>query len=358
VDLSKPHDSLFRFAFEDEEQARVLLRALLMSDARYCAIAGRIDWSRLQRLDDQFADAADRPFATDLWFSAPIGDSHVLIHVILDHKSSPDAMSAWQVTRYTVRSVESVHRTLGRPPRLPIVLPMIVYHGDVPWTPARNVRELFDLPTGLTRAEQRALRRLLPSLHYGLHDLAQVGPTVEGGDREGLVARLAIHFLCHMRNLSADQIAPALSRIRELLIAVQEVPRGRLLLGMLFSYLRATAKADVAQIYAAVRQALPTPTGNTMMNPLERAFEEATNRGLSLGIERGMSQGLSQGLSQGMSQGLSQGISQVLRRILTKRFGPLSPAVEARLQSATTQQLDAWTDRVLDAQSIEEALLD
>ena len=358
MDLSKPHDSLFRFAFEDEEQARILLRALLMSDARYCAIAARMDWARLQRIDDQFADAADRPFATDLWFSAPIGDSHVLIHVILDHKSSPDAMSAWQVTRYTVRSVESVHRTMGRPPRLPIVLPMIVYHGDEPWTPARNVRDLFDLPGGLTRAEQSSLRSMLPSLRYGLHDLAQVGRAVEGSGREGLVARLAIHFLCHMRRLSAEQIAPALSRIRELLIAVQEAPRGRLLLGMLFSYLRATAKADVAQIYAAVRHALPSHTGNAMMNPLERAFEEATNRGLSLGIERGMSQGISQGLSEGRSQGLSQGLSQALRRILTKRFGPLPPTAEARLQSANAQQLEAWTDRVLDAQSIDEALMD
>jgi hypothetical protein len=59
-----------------------------------------------------------------------------------------------------------------------------------------------------------------------------------------------------------------------------------------------------------------------------------------------------------LSQGLSQGISQALRRILTQRFGPQPPIAEARLQSATTQQLEAWTDRVLDAQLIDEALLD
>lgn len=346
VDLSKPHDSLFRFAFEQQEQASALLRSLLTQQPRYRALANRIDWSRLERVEDEFADAADRPFATDLWFSAPLTGTRVLLHLILDHKSTPDEMSAWQVTRYTVRSVEAVHRKMGRPQRLPIVLSLIVYHGDAPWTPARNVRDLFEVPAGLTRAERAALRAHLPSLRYGLHDLASIPSPEWDGDREALVARLAIHFLCRMRSLSAAQLAPALLEIRDLLVAVQDAPRGRLLLGMLFSYLRASAKAEVAQIYQAIRQTIPKPTGDAIMNPLERAFEEATN------------QGLNQGIRQGLSQGISQGLGQALRRLLTQRFGALTQDTEARLSNAGLQQLESWMDRVLNARSIDDALAD
>jgi len=57
--------------FEDEREAGILLRQLLGRDPATRAIAARIDWSRLNRPEDGFEDATDRPFATDLWFSAP-----------------------------------------------------------------------------------------------------------------------------------------------------------------------------------------------------------------------------------------------------------------------------------------------
>jgi hypothetical protein len=77
VDIRKPHDALFRFAFEDERSAAILLRGLLERDPRTRLLAGVIDWSRLKRIDRPFSDAADQPFAVDLWYAAPIGDDVV-----------------------------------------------------------------------------------------------------------------------------------------------------------------------------------------------------------------------------------------------------------------------------------------
>ena len=44
----------------------------------------------------------------------------------------------------------------------------------------------------------------------------------------------------------------------------------------------------------------------------------------------------------------------MLTRFLPKRFGPLDEATRERLQKAEVEQLEAWSDRVLDAESIEE----
>ena len=47
--------------------------------------------------------------------------------------------------------------------------------------------------------------------------------------------------------------------------------------------------------------------------------------------------------------GKLEGQSSTLTRQLIKRFGPLSPETAQRLQTATAEQLELWTDRILDA---------
>ncbi|TAN48555.1 MAG: DUF4351 domain-containing protein [Methylococcaceae bacterium] len=71
-------------------------------------------------------------------------------------------------------------------------------------------------------------------------------------------------------------------------------------------------------------------------------------------VERfGIEKGLLQGMQQGLQQGLLQGEATVLIRQLTKRFGPLPPAMQDRLNQATTDQLESWAERVLDADTLE-----
>ena len=65
---------------------------------------------------------------------------------------------------------------------------------------------------------------------------------------------------------------------------------------------------------------------------------------------------MAQGIEKGIEQGREQGRLNTLTRQLTRRFGPLPDAALARLQSATPDQLDLWTDRVLDAPTLEAVL--
>ena len=47
-----------------------------------------------------------------------------------------------------------------------------------------------------------------------------------------------------------------------------------------------------------------------------------------------------------------------LARQLIKHFGPLSSATAQRLQTATAEQLELWTDRILDAPTSAAVLAD
>ena len=61
-----------------------------------------------------------------------------------------------------------------------------------------------------------------------------------------------------------------------------------------------------------------------------------------------------QGIEQGIERGVPLGEARLLRRLLTRRFGPLPPWVEGRLEQATEAELESWADRVLEFRSLEE----
>jgi hypothetical protein len=110
--------------------------------------------------------------------------------------------------------------------------------------------------------------------------------------------------------------------------------------------------------------ALPKPLEQQVWQDIEDIERKADMKYVTsverLAIERGMAKGLEQGLERGMDMGLEKGLHKgqlnTLVRQLTRRFGPLPDAALARLQSATPDQLDLWTDRVLDAPTLEAVL--
>lgn len=59
-----------------------------------------------------------------------------------------------------------------------------------------------------------------------------------------------------------------------------------------------------------------------------------------------------EGWQEGIQQGVQQGEVLVLERLLIKRFGVLPEDVRQRLVQASTEQLETWTDRLLNAPTI------
>jgi hypothetical protein len=98
--------------------------------------------------------------------------------------------------------------------------------------------------------------------------------------------------------------------------------------------------------------ALPKPLEQQVWQDIEEIERKADMKYVTsverLAIERGMAKGLEQGREQGRLN--------TLTRQLSRRFGPLPDAALARLRSATPDQLDLWTDRVLDAPTLEAVL--
>lgn len=64
--------------------------------------------------------------------------------------------------------------------------------------------------------------------------------------------------------------------------------------------------------------------------------------------------GKQEGLQKGRQEGQQEGEARLLLRLLTRRFGELPADTVTRIQRADLPQLEAWSDRVLDARSLAE----
>lgn len=65
-------------------------------------------------------------------------------------------------------------------------------------------------------------------------------------------------------------------------------------------------------------------------------------------------EGWLKGILKCKQEGTLEGEALILQRQLTKRFGILSDSTLTRLHSATSEQLELWADRVLDAPTLQE----
>ncbi len=59
-------------------------------------------------------------------------------------------------------------------------------------------------------------------------------------------------------------------------------------------------------------------------------------------------------LEEGREEGIPKGAVLILRRQLSRRFGSVPAWTEDRLKQAKQNDLEIWSDRILDASTLEE----
>jgi len=72
--------------------------------------------------------------------------------------------------------------------------------------------------------------------------------------------------------------------------------------------------------------------------------------------ERLHRKGLLEGRREGRQEGRLEGKQNFLQRLLAKRFGDsvLDHRLQEKLRSATPEDLDTWTERILDAATLDD----
>lgn len=120
-------------------------------------------------------------------------------------------------------------------------------------------------------------------------------------------------------------------------------------------YRHGWTREDVLSFYAFIDWVLALPdTLEADYHQRIREIEEGQHVQYVTTAERiGLEKGIEQGIQQGIEQGIPRGESRLLRRLLLRRFGTLPDWVETRLTEASSSELKAWGERLLDATTLD-----
>jgi hypothetical protein len=100
-------------------------------------------------------------------------------------------------------------------------------------------------------------------------------------------------------------------------------------------------------VLASLSEAARTELGN--MDPAKYEYQSEF-------AKRYVAQGRLEGKAEGKAEGEHEGRASLITRLLERRFGRLSAGTLARIVAASIDDLDAIGERLLSAQTLEEAL--
>jgi flagellar biosynthesis/type III secretory pathway protein FliH len=111
-----------------------------------------------------------------------------------------------------------------------------------------------------------------------------------------------------------------------------------------------------------LKELLEREIGPEAKESVMTAGQQLIEQGLRQGLQQGIEQGLQQGIEQGREQGIEQGrerLQGLLLNLLRQRFGDeVSTDVERRVETASIDQIEIWTKRVLSAATLADLLAD
>ncbi len=337
------HDALFRLLVSDPARAGHILRECLPAE-----LLDLLDPDHPpEHVEGTAIDAEGRRTQADAIFRIRLkGGGRALVYALLEHKARPDPLTPLQLLRYMVRLWTMETDGGGSAGRLPLIIPVVFYHGREPWRAPLSVQEMIDAPEGLER-----LARSFGS--YTLRDLGRTAPgklSLDVRVRSGFMALM----LSNRESAGDDE--------DDMLVAgIADDELGSYTL----AYIIEQVSLPPERIEAALRRTGKDPyeVEDIMGTAAQIWKEQGRQEGLAEGKasaqiwkEQGRQEGLAEGKASAQiwkEQGRAEGKAETFLRQARIKFGSVPPARAEKVRAAAAGELDAWLEALITAEDIE-----
>ena len=317
--IGSPHDTIFKQYYGNPTNTAGFLKHNLPSE-----LAAKIDFTTLVPVKDSFVSDDFEKFFADLVFQCSLTDGQdASIYILLEHKSTPAPACAVQLLRYMVMLWEEALRGELPVQGLPVVIPIVIYHGARPW-PGKQIKDLFPNDPGLAE--------FLPDFRIIVYDLPRMPKETIKGD---LASNLILLLFKAMK--TDVPLSSFVSLIKQSIDHFGEDGAIKLIDQMVRYVLEVDNDITIKQIEAEASK--HTQGGDVMRSVVSRIAPEAYEKGIQVGEEKG--------------EGL--GFAKLLVRQLNAKFGLLSAANIQKIKSI--QDVDALGSlgvKFLETSSIDE----
>lgn len=269
--------------------------------------------------DATFVDEHLRQTRGDRLFEVLLKDgSPAFVYVLLEHKSTPDIRTPLQMLGYMVRIWERY--VAGQPDKrltLPAIIPLIVYHGQAPWSVPTSVIDCL------------------------------------AGDEQWV--EHFRHFRYIIRDIGRVDDARLSSRphIRSVLMALKYGSRENASLEIIIDLLSGLPGDSVLlmQVARYILSVMKPLTIEDWISVVSAARPEEKDSMVSIAAQTWLTEGRNSGLKEGRAEGEAAGLRESIIDLLEMRFGPLDPSVSTKLSGLAADQLRPLVRRAAVASS-------
>lgn len=307
----------------------------------------QFDYDSLEKVSGSYVSDDLRDRSDDIVWRARWGEGWIYVYLLIEFQSTIEPYMAVRILTYVGLLYQDLIKSRQLPDdgRLPPVLPIVLYRGSARWSAALDMG-------GLLQPGPRALDTYCPQIRYVLIDQGRYDSS-ELASLRNLVAAL---FRLENGRTYAEIDGVVRTLIEWLRSPQQDSLRrafsvwlGRVILGRLPGG-AVTHVDDLQEMRAMLADQF-----QEWREEFERqAAQEGMRKGLQEGLQKGLQEGLQEGKREGMRQGMREGEARLLLRVLASRFGDLPQSVQLRVRNAEVSQLERWSDRLLDARTLED----
>ena len=301
--IHNPHDQFYKQIFGQPDVAADYLQNYLPQE-----ITEAIDLQNLLPIQESFIDTKLKESSVDLLFQTRFKNEPAFIYILFEHKSYNDPLVAFQLLRYMVRIWERHLKENPKTKELPVIFPLLFYHGESGWAAPVNFQGLFN------KANTELLGKYIPNYEYFLADLSQLP---EDQIRGGLTTQAAILL---MKSIFDKNLHEKVPEIIHLLYQLHN-PKEKtvdLIYRFLYYIFVGARNADPVKINEVIAK-----TGKVTEDIMATMAEELIQKGRIQGREEGREEGREAGREEGREVGREEE-----RRILAKRLYDSNIAID------------------------------
>ena len=283
MELKNPHDALFKETLSDRKIARSFFETYLPPD-----LLGHIDLEGLEICKESFVEEELREVRCDLLYRTAIDGKPGYLYFLFEHKSYADPDVALQLLGYMSR-IWGLHRKQQGGGSLPVIVPLVLYHGRDTWNAGEDLIGRFDNPPPSTL-------RYIPNFQFVLIDLSRFSDEEIRG--EIMLRATMMLFKYAFRPDYQEKLPGILSLLRKLM----DQETGMQYLEAVIRYVLSTLEGtEVDTLKQMVDERLSAEKGEFVMTTIAEAL---FNKGVQQGIQQGILQGKLEGLYNAIEFGL------------------------------------------------------
>ena len=317
ADITNPHDKFFREVWSRQEIAVDFLANYLPEDVSKHLL---LDTLEIQK--DSFIEKHLKEHFSDLLYRIELKEnSEAFVYMLFEHKSYPDTHVAVQLLRYMGAIWQQHLKADAGNTQLPVIIPLVFYHGTESWKPRKLSDLLASTPVNLTQ--------YIPDFNFAFSDFAASSSPVF----QGQALLQAIIRLLHA--IPGGDLSKELNQIMVSLKNVTGNAEGIRLLEQIIEYMFITDNnITIDQVRRSARSELTEKVEGITMTIAEKLRKE------------------------GKQEGKQEGECTILQCLLKNRFGDIPEQYRERLEQADSETLLKWSERILTAETIEEVFED